>query len=115
MRWKLSTREIEGVTILDVIDAKTGDLRNNLAELVKEVLDAGQYNILLNLEKVNYIDSSGIGDLLMSYSATQSESGKFKLLHAHPRVCDILEKPCLGPPHWEIFQDEEETIRSFNE
>jgi len=101
VRWLLTTRELDGVTVVDVVKAKITldetylDLRN----FVGGLLEKGTKKILINLANVNYIDSNGLGDLVGCYTSAMRQSAQIKLLKAQERV--------------EIFSDESKAILSF--
>jgi anti-sigma B factor antagonist len=70
---KVSTRQIDGVTILDLSGRITlGEGSVQLRDSVRDLLAKGSKQILLNLGDVNYIDSSGIGELVSAYTATRA-------------------------------------------
>jgi anti-sigma B factor antagonist len=68
---KISTRQVDGVTIVDCSGRITlGEGSVTLRDTVREILAKGQKKILLNLADVNYIDSSGIGELVSAFTTT---------------------------------------------
>lgn len=114
MHWQVSVREIEGITIVDIIEASFAAEKTSrdLKIAVKELLDEGNSRILLNLTNISYIDSSGIGDLVGSYTSSQQQSANLKLLRPQPHVFKLLAITGLTKI-FEIFQDEGEAVRSF--
>ena len=114
MRWLLTTRELDGVTIVDVEKAKItlDDTYLDLKEFVADLLEKGSRKILINLANVNYIDSNGLGDLISCYSSALRLSAQIKLLRVQERICDLLiATKLIGV--FEIFNDESRAIRSF--
>lgn len=112
---KIGMRQREGVTILEPkgkITIGVGDVA--LREAVHEALKAGSRNILINLKEVSTIDSSGIGELVSTYTTVTNRGGKLKLLHIPPKVADILQITQLITV-FETFDDEEEAISSYKE
>jgi anti-sigma B factor antagonist len=114
MRWQFSTRDIEGITIVYIIEASISpdETRRDLRVAVKELLEKGTQKILVNLVNVLYMDSSRIGDLVGSYTSAQKQSAKLKLLRPQPQVHKLLAITGLTAI-FDIFQDEDEAIRSF--
>lgn len=110
---RVNVRQREGVTILDLkgkITIGVGDVA--LRDAIHEALDAGAKKILVNLEDVSTIDSSGVGELVSSYTTATNRGGKLKLLNLPPKVADILQITQLITV-FDVFEDEEEAIRSF--
>ena len=110
---KVTARHREGITILDLegkITIGVGDVA--LRDAVQEALSAGARNILINLESVSTIDSSGIGELVAGYTTVTNRGGKLKLFGIPPKVNDILQITQLFTV-FEILDDEEEALRSF--
>jgi anti-sigma B factor antagonist len=110
---KASVRSIGKVAILDLsgkITIGEGDVV--LREKVTELLDSGQRNILLNLEKVGYMDSAGIGELVACYKRAKEKSGTVKLLNPSGKVFDLLQLTKLEEI-FETFNDEREALVSF--
>jgi anti-sigma B factor antagonist len=78
---KISVRQVDGVTIVDCSGRITlGEGSVTLRDTVREILAKGQKKILLNLADVNYIDSSGIGELVSAFTTTKNQNGELKLL-----------------------------------
>jgi anti-sigma B factor antagonist len=79
---------------------------------VDELLEQGHHNLLLDLEHVPYLDSSGLGALVRTLSETQKGGGKTKLLKAGPRVRKLLEITKLNSL-FEMYDDREQALSSF--
>jgi anti-sigma B factor antagonist len=110
---KVSVRQKEGVTILDLkgkITIGVGDVA--LRDAVQEALTVGAQNILINLQDVTTIDSSGIGELVAAYTTVSKRGGKLKLYGIPPKVGDILQITQLVTV-FDIHDDEDEAIKSF--
>ena len=110
---ELSVRQIGHVAVVDLTGKITvgegdGVLRRGLFKL----LQSDQKQILLNLRKVPYMDSSGIGEIVASYKAARDKNGTIKLLSPSKRVSDLLQITRLEKV-FETFRDEEEALRSF--
>lgn len=110
---RVNVRQRDGVTILDLkgkITIGLGDVA--LREAIHQALDAGATKILVNLQDVSTIDSSGVGELVSAYTTVTNRSGKLKLLNLPPKVADILQITQLITV-FDVFDDEEEALRSF--
>jgi len=114
MIWRITTRDIEGVTIVDVIGAKQDPSSIGLIDALNELLAKGPQRILLNLASVHRISKNGVGDLIHCYTNVVKQSGMLKLLNVQPKVYKMLEFINVSRI-FEIFQDEEEAIRSFQD
>ena len=62
-----------------------------MREIVKDLLGKGQKKILLNLADINYIDSSGVGELVSAFTSVRNQGGELKLLHLTKKVHDVLQ------------------------
>ena len=113
MSMKVTTRQVDGVTILDLSGRITlGEGSVQLRDAIRDLLSKGQKLILLNLADVNYIDSSGIGELVSAYTTVRNQGGELKLLNLTKKVHDLLQITKL----YTVFdvKDEEATaIASF--
>jgi anti-sigma B factor antagonist len=88
---KLSSRLAGEVTVLDVegkILLGEGDIE--IKQTIDELMKAGKKNFLLNLAKVPYIDSAGLGQIIRCFTAIRKAGGALKLLSPNPRVVDLL-------------------------
>ena len=91
MSMTFKTREVGGVTIVDLSGKITlGEGGITLREEVRKLLGEGQKKIVLNLAEVNYIDSSGLGELVSSYTSVKNSGGELKLVNLTSRVRDLL-------------------------
>ncbi len=113
MNLKLSTRQVEGVTILDCSGRITlGEGSVVLRDAVKDLLAKGQKKILLNLGDVNYIDSSGIGELVAAYTTVKNQGGELKLLNLTKKVHDLLQITKLYTV-FDVKDDEASAVKAF--
>lgn len=109
----VSERTIDDVTILDLEGSiRLGEEESHLRDAVRNLLAAGRTKILLNLDKVDYIDSSGIGALVYSFTTARRHNGQLKLLHLSQRVHDVLTLTKLLSV-FETHDDEDEAVKSF--
>jgi anti-sigma B factor antagonist len=110
----LKERQADGVTILDLSGKITiGEGSVQLREAVRRLLDEGKKKILLNLGDVSYVDSSGIGELVSSYSTTTNNGGQLKLLNLTKKIQDLLMITKLLTV-FETHDNEEAAVASFN-
>ena len=114
MSMKTSTRQVNGVTIVDCSGRITlGEGSVVLKDVVRELLSKGQKKILLNLGDVNYIDSSGIGELVSAFTAVSNQGGQLKLLNLTKKVHDLLQITKLYTV-FDVHDDEAKAIASFD-
>jgi anti-sigma B factor antagonist len=106
-------REVGSVTIVDLSGRiALGDGSALLRKTIRDLLDGGQTRILLNLGDVNYIDSSGIGELVSGFTAVRNRSGELKLLNLTKKVNDLLQLTKLFTV-FDVYTDEGTAVRSF--
>ncbi len=83
----ISERQAGDVTVLDMSGKITiGEGSVSLRTAVRRLLEEGKKRILLNLAGVSYIDSSGIGELVSSYTAINKEGGQLKAAQSHAKA-----------------------------
>ena len=109
----ISTRIIKGVAILDLQGEMTfwqgrGELHNKVRELV----DTGIRNILLNAQGVGEVDSSGIGEFVGSYTTVSNRGGHLKLLNLTDKLNRVIETTNLNNV-FETYDNEQRAISSF--
>lgn len=106
-------REIEDIAIIDFSGKITlGEGSSTLRRTIRELIDKGHRKIVLNLYDVDYIDSSGIGELVSGYTTVRNVEGEMKLLHLTKRVHDLLQITRLFTV-FDVQSDEEAALRSF--
>jgi anti-sigma B factor antagonist len=112
---ELSIRErVAGdVTVLDMDGRITiGEGSVALRSAVRRLLEEGKTKILLNLAGVGYIDSSGIGELVSSYTAINKEGGQLKLLSLTQKLRDLLTITKLLTV-FDAYDEEAEALSNF--
>jgi anti-sigma B factor antagonist len=110
---KLHTRQVDGITILDLSGRITlGEGSVQLRDATRDLLSKGSKLILLNLGDVNYIDSSGIGELVSAYTTVRNQGGELKLLNLTKKVHDLLQITKLYTV-FDVKDDEATAIASF--
>jgi anti-sigma B factor antagonist len=108
-------RDAENVTVVDLSGRIVlGEGSALLRKTIRGLLDDGRTMILLNLADVDYIDSSGIGELVSGYTAVKSRQGDLKLLQLTKKVHDLLQITKLFTV-FDVFSDENAAIRSFGQ
>ena len=113
MSMKASTRQVDGVTIVDLSGRITlGEGSVVLRDTIKDLLGKGQKKILLNLGDVSYIDSSGIGELVSAFTSVRNQGGELKLLHLTKKVHDLLQITKLYTV-FDVKDDEATAISAF--
>lgn len=111
----MKIRELNDIVIIDI----GGDIRQyevkgvSLYQHVRDQLNAGKRNILINFENVDFIDSLGVGDLLSSYVSTNNLGGRIKLLKVAPKI-HLIFQVTLMDRLFEFFDDEVTAIESFH-
>ncbi len=114
MTMKASTRQVDGVTIIDLSGRITlGEGSVVLRDTIRDVVAAGNKKILLNLGDVTYIDSSGIGELVSSFTSVRNQGGELKLLNLTKKVHDLLQITKLYTV-FDIKDDEAQAVGSFS-
>jgi anti-sigma B factor antagonist len=107
-------RDAGQVTVVDFSGRIVlGDGSALLRKTIRGLLDEQRRLILLNLADVDYIDSSGIGELVSGYTAVKNQSGDLKLLHLTKKVKDLLQITKLYTV-FDVFTDEGTALRSFS-
>ena len=113
MTMKTSTRQVDGVTIVDLSGRITlGEGSVVLRDQIRDLLSKGNKRILLNLGDVSYIDSSGIGELVSAYTTVRNQGGELKLLNLTKKVHDLLQITKLYTV-FDVKDDEASAIKAF--
>jgi len=111
--FKATAREISGVTVVDLSGRITlGEGSAMLREMVRDFIGKGQKKIVLNLADVNYIDSSGIGELVSGFTTVKNHGGELKLLNLTKKVHDLLQITKLYTV-FDVHNDEGSALKSF--
>jgi anti-sigma B factor antagonist len=109
-----STRVVGGVTIVDLSGRIVlGEGSAGVRDLVRELMSEGIRKILLNLRNVDYVDSSGLGELVCAFTSMRSQGGELKLLNVTRRVRSLLQITKLISV-FEIADDEATSLSSFS-
>lgn len=113
MALSIATRQLDGVTILDLSGRITlGEGSVQLRDAIRDLISKGVKNILLSLGDVNYIDSSGLGELVSAFTTAKNQNADVKLLNLTKKVKDVLQVTKLYTV-FDIYDDEASAIASF--
>jgi anti-sigma B factor antagonist len=108
-------RDAGTVTVLDLSGRITlGEGSALLRTTIRELLEGQRFKILVNLADINYIDSSGIGELVGAYTTVKNRGGELKLLNLTKKVHDLLQITKLYTV-FDVYTDEVGAVRSFNQ
>lgn len=113
MSLEIQQREREGVQILDlngrlVAGEEVGELRDR----IKQMAGQGPVNAVLNLKDVDYIDSTGLGSLVICFTTLRKAGGILKLLNLTRRNVELIVLTKLETV-FEVYNDEQEAVNSF--
>ena len=109
----VNERQAGDVTILDLTgEVRLGDSAVALRTSTRKLADGGKKKILLNLADVKYIDSTGIGELIASYTTVTREGGQLKLLNLTDRIQNLLVITKLLTV-FDAYDNEAEALKSF--
>jgi anti-sigma B factor antagonist len=109
----IASREVDGVIVLDLSGRITlGEGSVQLRDSIRDLIGKGQRRILLDLGDVNYIDSSGLGELVSAYTSARNQGATVKLLKLTKKVHDLLQLTKLYTV-FDIYDDEASAIASF--
>ena len=105
-------RELNSIPVIDIIGEV--DLYNTkeIKDLIDQMIKEGKYQIVLNLQKVPFMDSSGIGTLVTGMYRLKKYHGNLKIVNIVGSVAKVFKMTGMDA-HLEIFEDEEEATNSF--
>lgn len=113
MSLEIQQRENEGITVLEMKGRITmGKEATALREKVAELIAGSVRNIVFNLEDVDYIDSTGLGALVMCVTTMRKAAGNVKLVNLNKRNIELLVMTRLATC-FEIFTDEGDAVGSY--
>ncbi len=113
MSLEMHAREVDGISILDlhgriVAGSEASELRGQLSALASQ----RKANLILNLQNVHFIDSTGLGILVVGHSSMKAAGGALKLLHLSKRTAQLMILTKLATV-FSIYDDEQSAINSF--
>lgn len=110
----ISERQAGDITILDMDGKVTiGEGSVALRSAIRRLLGEDKKKILLNLGSVGYVDSSGIGELVSSFTAVNKEGGQLKLLNLTQKIQDLLAITKLLTV-FDVYENEGEALGGYN-
>jgi anti-sigma B factor antagonist len=113
MSLEIQEREREGIIILDLKGRITsGPEAGSFRETASAVAVRPSPNLILNMASVDYVDSTGLGAMVMVSTTIKRSNGKVKLLNMNRRNIELLVMTKLATI-FEIFNDEQDAINSF--
>jgi len=114
MSFRATYREVGDVTVIDMDGRITlGEGTALLRDLIRESIGRGRKKIVMNLAAINYIDSTGLGELVSGYRLIKSEGGELKLLNLNKKVTDLLQITKLYTV-FDIHNQEAQAVASFH-
>lgn len=109
----ISERQAGDVTVLDLGGKITiGEGSVSLRGAIRRLMEEGKKKILLNLAQVGYVDSSGIGELVSSFTTLNRDGGQLKLLNLTQKIQDLLAITKLLTV-FDVYEDEATALNSF--
>ena len=113
MALKMTDHVVDGVAVV-ALEGRVvlGEESNALREKVKSLLAAGQKKIVLNMNNVTYIDSSGLGTLVASHTSAKSQGASMKISNLGSKFQEILQVTKLVTV-FEVLPTETAAIASF--
>jgi anti-sigma B factor antagonist len=115
LRMQITTRHLGDIAVLDISGRITlGEGNIMLRDLVRDLTDKGTRKIVLNLGEVQYIDSSGIGELVKTHTTVRNQGGQLRLANLSKRVSDLLQMTRLTAV-FDIDRDEASSLESLGD
>lgn len=114
MSVKMSHRQVGDVTVVDAAGRITlGEGASVFRDMIRDLSAKGNKKILVNLTDVSYIDSSGIGEMVSSFTTVTNHGGQLKLLGLTKRVKDLLQITKLYTV-FDVKEDEAAGVKAFS-
>ncbi len=113
MPLEIKTREVDGIMLVE-LNGKIilGDESSSLRETIKGLLGQGKKKVLLNLARISFIDSTGVGTLVAAYTSARSQGGEVKLSSLTKKFRETLQVTRLLTV-FEVFDDDQAALASF--
>ena len=113
VRMQTVSRQTGDVTVIDISGKITlGEGNLVLRQLIGDLVDKGNFKVLLNLSRVDYIDSAGIGELVRSLTTLRKHGGQLKLLNPTKKVSDMLQMTSLNSV-FDVQKEEAAAVKAF--
>jgi anti-sigma B factor antagonist len=111
--FSVGTRQLSGVTIVDVRGRFTLAEGQAVHDLIADLFQEGQHRVVLNLQEVSYLDSSGLGQLVRGLYTAGRKGAELKAIGLSPRVQEVLKLTNLYEM-FSDFPDEQTALESFS-
>ena len=102
----------EGVTIITLKGRLTVGESSGLREKVNQLIASGQHQVVMDLSALDYIDSTGLGNLVIYYTSLKKQGGALKLVNLNKRNIELLLLTKLHTV-FEVFTDVQDAVNSF--
>ncbi|MGA3159792.1 MAG: STAS domain-containing protein [Terracidiphilus sp.] len=113
MALKIASKEVKGVTVLDLSgQIVLGEGSVQLRDAIRGLIGKGTKHILLNMGNVDYIDSSGLGELVSAFTTAKNQHAEVKLLKLTRKVQGLLQLTKLYTV-FDIYDDDASALASF--
>jgi len=113
VKMQTTARQVGDIAVLEISGRITlGEGNVMLREIVRELLDKGNKKIVLDLDEVQYVDSSGIGELVKTHTTVRNRGGQLRLVNMSKRVNDLLQMTRLSSV-FDIERDEASALASL--
>jgi anti-sigma B factor antagonist len=112
MSLEIQRREKEGISILDLKGRLVVGGASLLREKVNEEVVNNHNQVILNLKEVDYIDSTGLGTMVICFTTLQKSGGGLKLVNLNRRNIELMLLTKLSTV-FQIFGDDQEAVNSF--
>lgn len=110
---KIQTRTVGDVHVLDISGKIVlGEATKTIRHTISDLLVNGGHKIVLNLQDVNYVDSSGIGELVRTYTTVTQEGKQLKLLNLTKKIRELLVITKLLTV-FQVYENEQAALASF--
>jgi anti-sigma B factor antagonist len=111
---KIASKEVKGVTVLNLSgQIVLGEGSVQLREAIRGLIGKGTKHILLDMGNVDYIDSSGLGELVSAFTTAKNQHAEVKLLKLTKKVQGLLQLTKLYTV-FDIYDDDASALASFN-
>lgn len=113
MSAKVNIRHVKGITFLEINGRITlGEGGITLRNAIQDALDAGTKKLVVDLSSVNYMDSSGLGELTTAYTSSRDKGCELKLLGLTKRINDLMQITKLATL-FDVYGTEQQALESF--
>ena len=114
MSFSTCVREMDGVSVIDLVGRVVlGEGARETRAIINQVLTDGRKKIVVNMALVEYMDSSGLGELVSAYATTMRNGGEIKLASMQPRVAGLMQVTKLATL-FASYPDEKAAVHSFD-